>query len=144
MGNYIFTSPGDIAKAFNNHFTNFSQSGARGIPSVDTDPLSYANPVNGIFSSQRINVHNVIKLLKAVDVGKLLKIAADVVAPSLTGVFTQLILTSVFRFDWKRAKVSPKFKNGSKSDRNNYRPIYIAPAVAKSFKKLSMTNFSTT
>ena len=99
MGNYIFTSPGDIAKAFNNHFTNFSQSGARGIPSVDSDPFSYANPVNGIFSSQRINVQNVIKLFKAVDVGKLLKIAADVVASSLTGVFTQLILTSVFRFD---------------------------------------------
>ena len=103
IGNEIFTSPGDIAEAFNNHFTNFGQSLARGIPIVDTDPLSYANPVNGVFSSQRINVQKVIKLLKAIDVGKLLNIAAEVVAPSLTGVFTQFILTTIFPFDWKLA-----------------------------------------
>ena len=29
--------------------------------------------------------------------------------------------------------MSPIFKNGSKSDLNNYRPIYIVPAVAKIF-----------
>ena len=29
-----------------------------------------------------------------------------------------------------------KCKNGSKSDLNNYRPIYIVPAVAKSFEKI--------
>ena len=28
------------------------------------------------------------------------------------------------------------FKNGTKSDLNNYRPIYIVPAVAKSFEKI--------
>ena len=32
--------------------------------------------------------------------------------------------------------MSPIFKNGSKSDLNNYRPIYIVPAVAKSFEKI--------
>ena len=37
------------------------------------------------------------------DVGKLLKIAAEVVAPSLTGVFTQIILTTFFPFDGKLA-----------------------------------------
>ena len=57
------------------------------------------------------------------------------VAPSLTGVFTQFILTTISPFDWKLAQVSPIFKNGSKSDLNNYRPIYIVPVVAKSFKK---------
>ena len=130
----IFTSPGDIAEAFNNHLTNFGQSLARRIPSVDTDPLSYANPVNGVFSSQRINVQKGIKLLKAVDVGKALKIVADVVAPSLTGVFIQSILTAISPFDWKLAKMPPTFKNGSKPDLSNYRPIYIVPAVAKIFE----------
>ena len=32
--------------------------------------------------------------------------------------------------------MSPIFKNGSKSDLKNYRPIYIVPAVAKSFEKI--------
>ena len=51
------------------------------------------------------NVQKVIKLLKAIDVGKatgldkipnrLLKIAADVVAPSLTGIFNQTLVTGI-------------------------------------------------
>ena len=55
------------------------------------------DPVDGVFSFQPINVQKVIKLLKAIAVGKatgfdkipnrLLKIAADVVTPSLTGLF---------------------------------------------------------
>ena len=96
-GNQVFTSPGDIAEAFNNHFTNIGQSLAQEIPSSEIDPLAYVNPVDGVFSFQRINVQKVINLLKAIDVGKatgldkipnrLLKIATDVVAPSLTGTF---------------------------------------------------------
>ena len=38
--------------------------------------------------------------------------------------------------DWKLAKVTPIFKNGSKSDLNNYRPISVIPAVAKIFEKI--------
>ena len=127
--------------------TNIGQSLAREIPSVDIDPLSYVYPVNaGVFFFQRINVQKVIKLLKTIDVGKatgldkipnrLLKIVADVVAPSLTGIFNQSLLTGIFPSDWKLAKVSPIFKNGSKSDLNNYRPISVIPAVAKIFEKV--------
>ena len=145
-GNQVFTSPGDIAKAFNNHFTNIGQSLAQEIPSSEIDPLAYVNPVDGVFSFQRINVQKVIKLLKAIDVSKatgldkipnrLLKIAADVVAPSLTGIFNQSLVTGIFPSDWKMAKVSPIFKNGSKSDLNNYRPISVIPTVAKIFEKI--------
>ena len=105
-GNQVFTSPGDIAKAFNNHFTNIGQSLAQEIPSSEIDPLAYVNPVDGVFSFQRINVQKVIKLLKAIDVSKatgldkipnrLLKIAADVVALSLTGIFNQSLVTGIF------------------------------------------------
>ena len=108
-GNQVFTSPGDIAEAFNNHFTNIGQSLAQEIPSSEIDPLAYVNPVDGVFSFQRINVQKVIKLLKAIDVSKatgldkipnrLLKIAADVVAPSLTGIFNQSLVTGIFPSD---------------------------------------------
>ena len=87
---------------------------------------------------------------KAIDVGKatgldkipngLLKIAADVVAPSLTGIFNQSLVTGIFPSDWKLTKVSPIFKNGSRSDLNNYWPISVIPTVAKIFEKLSMTS----
>ena len=81
-------------------------------------------------SNVSINVQKVIKLLKAIDVAKatglekipnrLLKISADVVALSLTGILNQSLVTGIFPPDWKLAKVSPTFKNESKSDLNNY------------------------
>ena len=99
--------------------------------------------LRGIFYSfQRINVQKVVKLLKAIDVSKatgldkipnrLLKITADVVAPCLTGIFNQSLVTSIFPSDWKMAKVSPIFKN----DWNNYRPISIIPTAGKIFRKI--------
>ena len=57
-GGQVLTSPGDIAEAFNNHFTNTGQSQAQEIPSSEID----VNPVDGVFSFQRINVQKVIKL----------------------------------------------------------------------------------
>ena len=64
-------------------FTSIGQSPAQEIPTLEIDPLSF--------------VQKAIKLLKAIDVGRasgldkipnrLLKIADDVVAPSLTGIF---------------------------------------------------------
>ena len=55
-GNQVFTSPGDIAEAFNNHFTNIRQSLAQEIPCTDNDPLTYVNPADGVLSFQRINI----------------------------------------------------------------------------------------
>ena len=85
-GNQVFPSSSDIAEASNNHFTKIGQSLAQEIPSTEIDPLADVNPVDRVFSFQRINVQKVIKLLKAIDVGKatgldripnrLLKIAA--------------------------------------------------------------------
>ena len=42
-GNQVFTSPGNIAEAFNNHFENIGQSLAQEIPSSEIDPLAYVN-----------------------------------------------------------------------------------------------------
>ena len=88
------------------------------------------------------NVQKVIKLLKAIDVSKatgldkIPKIAADDVAPSLTGIFNQSLVTGIFPSAWKLAKVSPIFKNGVKSDLNNYWPVSGIPTVAKIFEKI--------
>ena len=117
---------------------------AREIPGIDTNPLfACKSCLNGVFSFQRINIQKVKKLLKAIYVGKETgldknspKIAAGVVSPSLTGIFNQSILTGIFPCDWKLAKVSPIFKNGSKSDLNNYWPISVIHAIAKIFEKI--------
>ena len=146
-GHQIYTSPEDIAEALiNNHFSSIGQTLAREIPSVDIDPLYYVKPSDRVFSFERINVHEVVNLVKGIDGGKptgldnipckLLKIAADVIAPSLTCIFNQSLLTGIYPSDWKLAKVTPIFKTGSKTDLNDYRPISVIPAVAKIFEKI--------
>ena len=69
---------------------------------------------------------------------KLLKMAAQVVAPSLTGsgIFFASIRTGIFPNEWKASRVTPIFKSGPKSNPGNYRPISIIPAIAKIFEKI--------
>ena len=89
VGHQVFTSPEDIAEAFNNHFTSIGQTLAREIPSVDIDPPYYVKPSDRVFSYERINVQEVVNLVKGIDGRKatgldnipckLTLIAADVV-----------------------------------------------------------------
>ena len=67
---------------------------------------------------------------------KLLKMAASIVAPSLTSIFSKSILTGIYPNDWKTAKVTPLFKKGIKSDPNNYRPISVIPIITKVFERI--------
>ena len=67
----------------------------------------------------------------------LLKMAANIVAPSLTSIFSKSILTGIYPNDWKMAKVTPLFKKGIKSDPNNYRPISVIPIISKEIGRAS-------
>ena len=42
--------------------------------------------------------------------------AANIVAPSLTQIFTKSISTGIFPTEWKLARVTPIFKKGKKDD----------------------------
>ena len=67
---------------------------------------------------------------------KLLKMAASIVTPSLTAIFTKSIITGIYPTEWKMARVTPVFKKGEKSDLNEYRPISVIPVVSKVFEKI--------
>ena len=43
----------------------------------------------------------------------------------------------IFPDDWKCAKNTPLFKQGSSSDMNNYRPISVISVVAKVFERIT-------
>ena len=68
--------------------------------------------------------------------GKLLRDAAEVIAPSLTAIFNASINTGIFLEDFKIAIISPIHKAGSKTDCDNYRPISVLSSVAKIYEKL--------
>ena len=106
----------------------------------------YLEPTHSIFSLKTPTVDTVYKLLTKIDekksVGldnipnKLLKIAADVIAPSLTAIFTAPINTGIFPQEWKESRVSPVHKSGARNDPSNYRSISVIPVIAKIFGKI--------
>ena len=136
----------EIAEAFNLHFTNVGPNLASEIPSTNIVPEAYVTPTDKVFSLQNTNVNKVYKLLKKLDAKKataldkiprkLLKLAADIVSPSLTHIFNESMRTGIFPSEWQLAKVSPIFRKGAKTDPNNYRPISVIPIVSKIFEKI--------
>ena len=66
---------------------------------------------------------------------RLLKLAADSSAPSLTFIFNLSISSGIFPDEWKIAKVLPIYKSGPRNVLENYRPISILPVVAKVLEK---------
>ena len=64
-----------------------------------------------------------------------MKIAPDILCPSISYVINKSLASGIFPQPWKEAKISPIFKNGSKDDVNNYRPISILPTLSKIIEK---------
>ena len=135
-----------IANAFNLHFTSIGEKLASEIDNTNIDPTSYIKPTNTVFSFTEIQTSDVAHLLRTINSnkatgldgipGKILKLAADILSPSLTKLFNQSLIKGIYPDSWKIAKVFPVFKNRPKNSLNNYRPISIISAVAKIFGKL--------
>ncbi len=99
---------------------------AFGIPLSAVKPEVYVVPAQTTFSMRSPTLNAVFKKLNAINERKaagpdkipckLLKIAAEVIAPSLTQIFHKTIRTSIFPDDWKLARVTPIFKKGKKDD----------------------------
>jgi hypothetical protein len=62
---------------------------------------------------------------------KILKLASDIIAPSLTFIFNLSLATGIYVDDWKRARVTPFYKSEDKKKFENYRPISILPIISK-------------
>ena len=61
--------------------------------------------------------------------------ACNIISPSIAALINKSLTSSHFPNQLKLAKVFPIFKNGSKSDPSNYRPISILPTISKIFEK---------
>ena len=106
MANCMANTPFDIAEAFNTHFVKVGENLASKIPTSNTDPISYLNSTNSTFCFTMIDGHEVCYLLNKISIKKavgldnlprsLLKIAANIVSPSLTPIFNQSIMSGIF------------------------------------------------
>ena len=136
-----------MAEAFNEHFTNIAQVLAQEVPAAEVNPEFYLSYTDEAFCLKTPSLDVVFNLLRKIDEkikkatgldmipSKFLKMAASIVAPSLTAMFTTSILTAIYPTEWKTARVTPVFKKGVNSNLNNYSPISVIPVVSKVFAK---------
>ena len=78
--------------------------------------------------------------------GYFLKLSAPSIASSLITIFNLSLSLGSFPGLWKKAKVSPIFKDGSLFDRSNYRPISVLAILSKILERhvhISFYNFLT-
>ena len=136
-----FTSK-ETVNAFNNYFTSIGTHLADKFnKDHHNNPLSNRSKTKSTFNFSTITpdfVYNYIcKLPNNKSSGldnfsvQLLKIAAPYICNSLSYICNLSLCTSKFPADWKKAKVTPIFKAGDKTEVGNYRPISVLPIVSK-------------
>ena len=139
----ITTFPSKIANHFNSYFATI---GSKLGESLQTNLQSvWTSATCSSSKFQPIQIPSVLNELKSLRVNKgagldnipprLLKAAADIIAPSLTYIFNLSLSKGVFPQDFKVAKVTPLFKSGSRDQVGNYRPISVLPIATKVFEK---------
>ncbi len=139
-----------IAEAFNEYFVNIGPNLASEandeLPEEEMNNNYIPNPqINAEFQFHQITVENValalmnLKTNKSTGLDKIpakvLKVTADIIAPSLSYIFNLSLETGIYVDDWKRARVNPIYKSDDKLKCENYRPISILPIVSKVFER---------
>ena len=114
VDNRTISSPGGIAEAFNDHFTNIGQVLAQEVPAAEVNPEFYLSHTDKAFHLKTPGLDVVFNLLRNIDEkkatgldmipSKLLKMAASIVTPSLTAIFTKSIITGIYPTEWKMAR----------------------------------------
>ena len=73
---------------------------------------------------------------------KLVKDSAIIITPFLNHIFNISLSEGKFPDDWKKARVSPILKSGSRDECDNYRPISILSPISKIFEKIVFDQLS--
>jgi len=141
----------ETAETFNNFFCNIFQR----VDCVTTIQNQYQNALEDhvsqhidestTFEIPPITEEFIKKHLSSLDTSKatgldglnakFLKMSYSVISKPLEQVINTSIVNGHFPHVFKQAKVTPIFKKGSTSDKNNYRPISILPILSKIYEK---------
>ena len=153
LDNSSINDPLELSSTFNDHFSSIGLKLINAIQQNGDTPsyLDYVMGTENRFELKTTDCSTVFSLLsklcksKATGLDKisarLLRECADLVASSLCAIFNRSIVSGVFPTEWKSTKVIPLFKQGERSDLNNYRPISIIPVVAKVFERIVYNQF---
>ena len=112
------TSEEEIANAFNEYFTNIGPSLANSIHDSDALFEQFIKPAESKFSRFKlVSGSKIVKLLKGLSNRKaagrdkisdrILKIAANTIAPLLTHIFNHSLISNCFPYEWQMALLVP-------------------------------------
>ena len=137
-------SDGEKAEVLNDFFQSVFTSEDDDLPVPPT--YNYEDEL----SNFPISEEKVKKLLSELHPGKaagpdglhpmLLSKTADALASPFTILFRQSLSEGKIPEDWRKAKVCPIFKKGSRLSANNYRPVSLTSVVCKIMEKLVREN----
>ena len=143
-----------IAESMNEYFVSIGTKLADEIDSnsdYQDDDLTYTNELletdsssANLFHFRTISVNSVALRLSSLSASKstgmdnipakVLKITANIIAPSLTYVFNLSLESGIYVDDWKLAKIIPIHKSEHRKKCENYRPISILPVISNVFE----------
>ena len=135
-----YSSPGRKANILNAQFSSvFTVEDEDDMPELE--PALY-EAMPEIY----IHVNGVTKLLRGIKAHKttgpdairarLLKEAADQLAPILTTIYRASLQQATFPEEWKKANVVPTFKKGDHSAASNYRPVSLTSIASKVMERI--------
>ena len=137
------TKSSEIADSMNDYFCNIGSRLSSKIPNMENPLLNGDYSINenhGRFHFQTIRPDQLSKIMNKFKTSQssgidgiscsFLKTALPVLAPSLCNIFNMSISRGCFPGNWKIARVSPIYKDGSAEDRSNYRPISVLPVIS--------------
>ena len=138
------TDKHDIANSLNEYFRTIASSllasqQSHGSPAdLQDSPSSISNH---IFRFQTVSENDVFKVLRTMDISKataadsipakVIRTAAPYISSVVPNLFNASFQSGRFSSIWKTARVTPLFKGGSQTERDNYRPISILPCITK-------------
>ena len=95
------------------------------IPTDDKEIIK----IVGKFKNKLSSGHDEIPL-------KLLKFSIKSIVKPVVHIINSSLITGIFPDELKISKVVPVYKKGDKTDRSNYRPISVLPALSKIYERV--------
>ena len=147
VNNKTIDNPADIANSFNKFFVNVGKITEQSIPMSNRSPLCYLDgDYPHSFLLTPVSVSEVSTIISGLNSSKsvapnsilitLLKILNNELSEILSKLVSDSFESGIFPDKLKIARVAPVFKKGSRSNRDDYRPISVLSIFSKIYKKL--------
>ena len=140
---HIVSDDVSISSEFNNFFISIGEVLSANLPISDVNPMQFMGEARGTtMELHGVMENEVVAGLGDVAAGcdqipsKLIKKVVDVIKVPLTHICNLTFNTGIFPIDLKISKIIPLYKQGTKSNTSNYRPISLLPVFSKVIERL--------